>query len=198
MKPRTFRAEKEFGLIVGGVFALLGSGGFIVGSLRRRRMSSALAGSTLVLCGSGFPRLLTVPRKFWMKLAEAMAYVSSRIILAIIFFLVLTPIGLVKRAMGWDPLQRRSAHATRSGNRIPARESTLTTRKCFSHKKAHKSQAKKPAECSTQRPTKVKQRQTGRVNLHFRDLCFVSFVPFCGKSGGLCRKCKSLANCGSS
>lgn len=24
MKPRTFRAEKEFGLIVGGVFVLLG------------------------------------------------------------------------------------------------------------------------------------------------------------------------------
>lgn len=43
-----------------------------------------------------------------MKLAEGMSYVSSRIILAIVFFLVLTPIGLVKRAMGWDPLQRRA------------------------------------------------------------------------------------------
>jgi hypothetical protein len=43
-----------------------------------------------------------------MKLAEGMSYVSSRIILAIIFFLVLTPIGLIKRALGWDPLQRRS------------------------------------------------------------------------------------------
>jgi hypothetical protein len=43
-----------------------------------------------------------------MKLAEGMSYVTSRIILGIVFFLVLTPIGLVKRAMGWDPLQRRS------------------------------------------------------------------------------------------
>jgi hypothetical protein len=32
----------------------------------------------------------------------------TRVILAIVFFLVLTPIGLIKRAMGWDPLHRRA------------------------------------------------------------------------------------------
>ncbi len=61
-------------------------------------------GSALILFGVIAPRFLVTPRKLWMKLAEGMAYVSSRIILAIVFFLVLTPIGLVKRAMGWDPL----------------------------------------------------------------------------------------------
>ena len=65
-------------------------------------------GALLVFLGLVRPGLLVTPRKWWMKLAEGMAYVSSRIILAIIFFLVLTPIGLVKRAMGWDPLQRRA------------------------------------------------------------------------------------------
>ena len=65
-------------------------------------------GSALILFGVIAPRFLVIPRKLWMKLAEGMAYVSSRIILAIVFFLVLTPIGLVKRAMGWDPLQRRA------------------------------------------------------------------------------------------
>ena len=67
-----------------------------------------VAGAALILFGVLAPRLLVIPRKGWMKLAEAMAYVSSRIILAIVFFLVLTPIGLVKRALGWDPLQRRA------------------------------------------------------------------------------------------
>ncbi len=46
-----------------------------------------------------------------MTLAEAMAYVSTRIILALVFFLVLTPIGLIKRAMGWDPLAPASRTA---------------------------------------------------------------------------------------
>ena len=109
MKPRTFRAEKEFGLIVGGVFVLLGLWWLYRGKFTTAAYVFSAAGSALVVCGSVIPRVLTVPRKFWMKLAEGMAYVSSRIILAIIFFLVLTPIGLVKRATGWDPLQRRSA-----------------------------------------------------------------------------------------
>ena len=108
MKPRTFRAEKEFGLIVGGVFLLLGLWWLYRGKFATAAYVLSAAGSALVLFGLVFPRLLTVPRKFWMKFAEGMAYVSSRIILAIVFFLVLTPIGLVKRAMGWDPLQRRS------------------------------------------------------------------------------------------
>ena len=111
MKPRSFRAEKEFGLIVGGVFVLLGLWWLYRGKFFTAAYIFSAAGSVLVLCGLVFPRLLTVPRKFWMKLAEGMSYVSSRIILAIVFFLVLTPIGLVKRAMGWDPLQRRSAPA---------------------------------------------------------------------------------------
>ena len=109
MKRRTFRAEKEFGLIVGGVFVLLGLWWLYRGKFATAAYVLSAAGSILVLCGLLFPRVLIVPRRLWMKLAEAMAYVSSRIILAIIFFLVMTPIGLVKRATGWDPLQRRSA-----------------------------------------------------------------------------------------
>ncbi|HEY0366033.1 MAG TPA: SxtJ family membrane protein [Pyrinomonadaceae bacterium] len=108
VKPRTFRAEKEFGFVVGGVFVLLGSWWLYRGKFLSAAYLLITLGAALILFGVLVPRLLVIPRKLWMKLAEAMAYVSSRIILAIVFFLVLTPIGLVKRAMGWDPLQRRS------------------------------------------------------------------------------------------
>ena|ERR1041384_250296 len=106
--PRSFRAEREFGLIVGGIFVLLSLWWLYRGKFATAAYVLSAAGSALVLCGLVFPRLLTVPRRLWMKLAEGMSYVTSRIILGIVFFLVLTPIGLVKRAMGWDPLQRRS------------------------------------------------------------------------------------------
>lgn len=105
--PRSFRAEKEFGLIVGGVFVLLGSWWIYRGKFFNAACVLICLGAVLILFGVVVPRLLVVPRKLWMKLAEGMSYVSSRIILAIVFFLVLTPIGLIKRAMGWDPLQRR-------------------------------------------------------------------------------------------
>src|SRR6185295_12096291 len=108
MKSRTFRAEREFGLLVGAVFTLLGAWWFYRGKFANAAYVFTIAGAVLVILGATLPWLLVTPRKFWMKLAEGLSYVSSRIILAIIFFLVLTPIGLVKRAMGWDPLQRRS------------------------------------------------------------------------------------------
>lgn len=109
MKPRIFRAEREFGLIVGAIFALLGIWWAYRGKFGAAAYLFRILGWTLMLSAALAPRLLVVPRKLWMKLAEGMAFVSSRIILAIIFFLVLTPIGLVKRALGWDPLGRRSA-----------------------------------------------------------------------------------------
>ena len=106
---RVNRAEREFGVIVGGVLLLLRLWWLFRGKFEIAGIVLTFIGSGLVLFGVFAPRLLVIPRKLWMKLAEAMAYVSSRIILAIVFFLVLTPIGLIKRAMGWDPLQRRAA-----------------------------------------------------------------------------------------
>ena len=108
MPKRSFRAEKDFGLIVGGAFALLGTWW-----LYREKFAVASKfvlplGAILVLLGLTAPRLLIYPNRAWMKLAEGMSYVSTRIILAFVFFGVLTPIGLVKKAMGWDPLHRRS------------------------------------------------------------------------------------------
>src|SRR5215217_4108253 len=107
VKQKTFRAEREFGVLVGGVLLALRLWWLYRGKFEIAGFVLTLIGSALVILGAFAPRLLVIPRKLWMKLAEAMAFVSSRIILAIVFFLVLTPIGLVKRAMGWDPLQRR-------------------------------------------------------------------------------------------
>ncbi len=68
-------------------------------------------GATLLVLGLLFPRALKLPNRAWMALASAISYVSSRLILAVIFYLVLTPVGFVKRRMGWDPLARRGAAA---------------------------------------------------------------------------------------
>lgn len=40
----------------------------------------------------------------WMKLAEALSFVMTRLLLAVFFFLVLTPIGLFMRLIGKRPL----------------------------------------------------------------------------------------------
>src|SRR5207248_6948881 len=66
-------------------------------------------GALLVLLGLAFPSALFWPNKVWLAFAEALAFVTTRIILAFVFFAIVTPIGVVKRLFGWDPLQRRAA-----------------------------------------------------------------------------------------
>jgi hypothetical protein len=111
MKTRSWRAEREFGLIVGGVLLLLSGWWFYREKFPNARPVAMALGALLVLLGILLPRALVWPNKAWMALAEALAFVTTRIILAFVFFGIVTPIGIVKRWFGWDPLQRRAVAA---------------------------------------------------------------------------------------
>lgn len=108
MKKRSYRAEKEFGLVVGGVFTLLSLWWLCRGKFTGVVNVTLPLGASLTVLGLLYPRALVLPNRAWMMLAEVLSFVSTRIILAFVFFVVLTPIGLIKRAMGWDPLSRRT------------------------------------------------------------------------------------------
>ncbi len=66
-------------------------------------------GALLALLGIFIPRILFYPNKAWMAFAEALSFVSTRVILAFVYFVIITPIGIIKRMTGWDPLNRRAA-----------------------------------------------------------------------------------------
>lgn len=104
-----FRREREFGLIVGGILTLLSIWWFY----RARNLSVAQVtlplGALLVLLGIVFPKALIWPNRGWMLLAEGLSFVMTRIILGLVFFLIVTPIGVIKRLSGWDPLNRRAS-----------------------------------------------------------------------------------------
>ena len=104
---KPFRAEKEFGLIVGGVMVLLSAWWVYRGRFQTASQVLLSLGSLLILAAFVWPRLLVWPNRAWMALAAVLSYISTRVILAFVFFFVVTPIGIVKRAMGWDPLRRR-------------------------------------------------------------------------------------------
>lgn len=112
MKKRSSRVEREFGLIVGGVFVLLGGWWLYRGKFFHAAQVILPLGALLVLLGLIWPRALVLPNKVWTLLAEGLSFVTTRIILGVVFFLVITPIGVVKRLSGWDPLSRRGARAS--------------------------------------------------------------------------------------
>ena len=107
-KRKSFRPEREFGLIVGGIFVLLSAWWIYRGKFSAVSQVTLPLGAILVLLGLALPRALVLPNKAWMALAEVLSFVSTRIILAIVFFGIVTPIGFVKRLFGWDPLSRRA------------------------------------------------------------------------------------------
>ncbi len=109
IRKKSWRAEREFGLIVGGMLLLLSSWWLYRGKFHSVTPITLPIGSVLVLLGLVIPRALYYPNKAWMALAEVLSYISTRIILAFVYFAVITPIGFIKRLSGWDPLDRRAA-----------------------------------------------------------------------------------------
>lgn len=108
IRKRPRRAEREFGLIVGGVFLLMSVWWLYRGKFPSVSHLTLYLGATLVLLGLIFPPALVWPNKAWMALAEVLSFVTTRIILALVFFAIVTPIGVSKRWFGWDPLHRRA------------------------------------------------------------------------------------------
>ena len=111
IKKKSRRAEREFGLIVGGVLVLLSSWWLYRGKFATLSQVTLALGGLLVVLGLLVPAVLVWPNRAWMALAEVLSFVSTRIILAFVFFGIVTPIGFVKRLFGWDPLHRRAARS---------------------------------------------------------------------------------------
>lgn len=108
IKKKSRRGEREFGLIVGGVLVLLSAWWFYRGKFPTLSPLTLPLGGLLVVLGLIFPAALVWPNKAWMALAEGLSFVTTRIILAFVFFVIVTPIGFSKRLFGWDPLSRRA------------------------------------------------------------------------------------------
>ena len=111
MKKNSFRAEREFGLIVGSVFVLLGAWWLYRGKFITVATSALALGTLLLLTGLLWPRALVIPNRIWMLFAAGLSFLTTPIILALVFFLIVTPIGVVKRLSGWDPLSRRGGRS---------------------------------------------------------------------------------------
>ena len=107
--PQTLR---QFGLV-------LGAGLVLIFSILRPAISMALHGvefewivwpwislgvlTTLALIA---PMILKPVYTLWMKFGHVMGAINSRIILAILFYGVILPVGLLMKVLGQDPLPK--------------------------------------------------------------------------------------------
>src|SRR5688572_15953712 len=94
---------RSFGLTVGGIFAVIGLWPVLFHN-EDPRWWAMLLGGLLVVPAVVFPRSLAWVYGRWMALGHVMGWINTRIILGMVFYLVVTPTGMIRRLFGKDPM----------------------------------------------------------------------------------------------
>ena len=99
---------RKTALVVAAVLAAIA-----LWNVYRGRMTQVaiFGGIAVLLVGIGVlvPAAARSFHRFWMGFAAILGYINSRILLSLLYYLVFTPVGLVRRLIGRDPLQRRGS-----------------------------------------------------------------------------------------
>ncbi|HZS11797.1 MAG TPA: SxtJ family membrane protein [Nitrospirales bacterium] len=95
--------NRSFGMVMAAAFGVL--------SVARYLLAGKVTGWAIVL-SLGFlaaalaaPAALAPVRRYWMKFAAVLGAINSRILLMIVFTLIVTPIALLLRVMGRQPMR---------------------------------------------------------------------------------------------
>ena len=72
------------------------------------RLAIALAafGTAIGLAGFALPSFMRVVYVIWMAVVYPIGWIVTNLVLAIGFYLVVTPIGITMKLCGYDPMQR--------------------------------------------------------------------------------------------
>ena len=104
IRPRLTAAEgRRFGLTVGAAFAVLAGIAWWRGHPTTTTVLGSLGG-LLIVAGLTIPTLLGPVERAWMGFAHAISKVTSPIVMGLMYLLVLTPVGLLRRTFGGNPL----------------------------------------------------------------------------------------------
>jgi hypothetical protein len=98
-------SDRSFGLVFAGFFALLALHGWWRAG-RSWPIELAIAATFL---GAALlqPTLLRRPNRAWTRLGFILGFIVTPLIMALLFFLVITPVGLLMRMFGKDSLRLR-------------------------------------------------------------------------------------------
>jgi hypothetical protein len=101
----TSKDLRQFGLIVGGVFSVIGLWPMVFRD-DSPRLWAIIIGSLLIVLGAVVPRSLKQIHFVWMKVGHVLGWINTRIILGVIYYALFTPMGLIMRLMGKDSMHR--------------------------------------------------------------------------------------------
>ena len=113
----------HFGLLIGGVLGVLASLFWWKGSCTWPYL--VCASGLFLAAGVLLPSILAPVYKVWMMFAEVLGWIMTRVLLVVLFYLVITPIGVFARLFGKKFLDVRWRDGSESYWRLrepPARD----------------------------------------------------------------------------
>jgi hypothetical protein len=98
-------SDRTFGLVMAGVFLV----NALLPLLRGRpvRWWSLLAGAAFLLSSLLYPRSLGPLNRLWLKLGLVLHAIVNPVVMGLLFYSTVTPIGVLFRWLGKDPLRLR-------------------------------------------------------------------------------------------
>lgn len=123
MTPKQLR---DFGVITGALIILL-IGGLVPwiwdkNILEWQKITGPIGG-TLIVWGLLHPASLIFIYKPWMRLAEKIGWVNTRLIMLLLFYMLIFPMGLMMRLVGKDPMARKFEKAAASYRKLKSPQS---------------------------------------------------------------------------
>ena len=103
---------KKFGITMGIILAIIGF--FLLWEKNNYFEYSFLLAATFLITGLFLPYVLKPVYKAWMALSVVMGFIMTRVIMVIIFYLIVTPIGLIASMTGKNFLDMKIDKSAKS------------------------------------------------------------------------------------
>lgn len=123
-------AGRRFGLVVGGAFLVLA----IISRWRGHETAPtivAAVGAALMLGGLLAPRHMQPVERAWLRFGHALSRITTPIVMAVLYFVALTPIGIVRRMVSRNPLKHEIAASGYWKPRPPGRRRSASMDRQF-------------------------------------------------------------------
>ena len=100
-------SDRSFGLVMAAFFAIVAFFPLVHGSLAAIRWWAFGIGAAFLTLALLRPASLRPLNRLWLKLGLLIGKIVSPLVLSLLFYVTVTPVGLLMRAVGKDPLRLR-------------------------------------------------------------------------------------------
>jgi hypothetical protein len=119
------RELRNFGLMMGGFIAAIF--GLLIPWIWDLEMARWpwITAAIFIAWGLAAPATLASVFHLWMKLGGVLGWINTRLLLAMVFYLMFFPLGVIMRLFGWDAMQRKlnaNLQSYRSASKVRARD----------------------------------------------------------------------------